>query len=420
MIVEHRDFLDEHWIKVFLDTFEHSMDSVIITTTSPEEHFLYVNEAFKRKTGYSESDLVGKSPHILQGPQTNRKIIDELKEKLKSDENFIGQNTNYKKDGTSYIVRWYISALKNPQDETIAYVSYQKEITQSIWVHNHINLLSAVINQVNQMVSVTDLKGNIVYVNQYFLKKYGYKENEVLHKNVRFLKSGKQSKSFYKDVWDRILKNESFHGNFINKHKNGEIFIEQKTITPIKNDEGDINFLVSVGQDVTQIVNDSDEYKDKAYKDVLTGLYNRLKFDEILERKFKEYNTNKASFSIIMIDIDNFKHINDTYGHNKGDEVLKNLASIFHKELRKCDLIVRWGGEEFAVLVDDDTKQSISVAEKLRLAVQEKLHITSHTITISLGVSQITKGDTNDTLFKRVDNALYESKHSGKNRVTSL
>lgn len=420
LIVEHRDFLDEHWVKTFLDTFENSIDSVVMTTTSPDEHFLYVNEAFKQKTGYSETELLGKSPRILQGPQTNRKVLDKLKESLQKGENVVAQNTNYRKNGTIYIVHWSISALKNPQDETVAYISYQKEITQSVWEHNQVQLLSSVVAQIDQMVVITDLRGKIVYINQSFLRQTGYSENEILDKNVRLLKSEKQSKSFYKDLWHTVLNGDSFHGNFINKHKDGTIFIEQKTITPIKDEEGDINFLVSVGQDITKIIDDSNKYKDKAYKDALTGLYNRLKFDEILERKFKRFETNKTPFSIIMVDIDNFKHINDTYGHDEGDEVLKNLAAIFQQEVSKDNLIIRWGGEEFAVLVDDEIEHTSLIAEKLRLAVEQRLHINSHKITISLGVSQIQEHDTHKTLFKRVDRALYESKYNGKNIVTAL
>ncbi len=420
LIVEHKEFLDEHWVKTFLDTFENSIDSVVITTTSPDEHFLYVNEAFKKKTGYSETELIGKSPRILQGPKTNRKVLDKLKENLQNGENFVGQNTNYRKDGTKYIVRWYVSALKNPQGLTIAYISYQKEITQSVWEHHQVELLSSVVAQVDQMVVITDLRGDIVYVNHSFLMQSGYAEDEILHRNVRLLKSGKLSKSFYKDLWHTVLKGDSFHGNFVNKRKDGTIFIEQKTITPIKNEEGDIHFFVSVGQDITKIIDDSNKYKDKAYKDALTGLYNRLKFDEILERKFERFKTNKIPFTIIMLDIDNFKYVNDTYGHDEGDEVLKNLALILQKELNKNELIIRWGGEEFTVLVDDKIKPSVILAEELRLAVEKELHINSHKITISLGVSQVEENDTQKTLFKRVDKALYKSKRSGKNRVTSL
>ncbi|MFT5661606.1 MAG: diguanylate cyclase (GGDEF)-like protein/PAS domain S-box-containing protein [Sulfurimonas sp.] len=333
MIVAHRDFFDEPMFKTFLDTFENSIDSVVITSTSPEEYFLYVNKVFKQKTGYEEDDLVGKSPRILQGPLTNRRVIDELKQNLQDDKYFLGQNTNYRKNGSSYIVKWSISALKNTQNETIAYISFQKEVTQSVWDHKQAHYLASVVNQ---------------------------------------------------------------------------------------NKDGDIDFYVSVGQDITSLINKSDEYKSKAYHDSLTGLYNRQKFDEIIERKYSDFLKNEQSFSIILMDIDNFKYVNNTFGHDNGDKVLKDLARLLHKSLRKDDLIARWGGEEFIVVVDNTMAFTTTLAEKIRETIKQELIIYKHNITMSLGVSEISQGDTIETLFTRVDKALYMSKKSGKNKVTSL
>lgn len=420
MIVEYRAFFDEPMFKSFLDTFENSIDSVVITSTSPQEYFLYVNKAFKRKTGYVESDLVGKSPRILQGPQTNRVIIDDLKEKLKKGEDFIGQNTNYRKDGTTYIVKWYISALKNEKAETIAYLSCQKEVTQSVWEHKQAQFLASVTNQIDQMVVVTDLVGIVVYANDAFVRQTGYSREYILHRSINFIRSGKHTRSFYHDLWNTLLTNQSFHGTMINKRQDGELYFEQKTITPIKNDEGDIEFFVSIGQDITPLVKQSDEYRDKAYHDALTGLYNRLKFDEVLDRKYREFIKAFQAFSIILIDIDNFKYVNDTFGHDKGDKVLKELAALLRDTLRKNDLLVRWGGEEFVILIDNELSIASGLAEKIREVVFNNLKIDNHFISISLGVSQIKQLDTIETLFSRVDKALYKSKQEGKNRVTSI
>jgi len=420
MIVEHRDFFNDGMFKTLLESFEYSLDSIVITSLSPQEHFLYVNQAFKLKTGYTESELVGKSPRILQGPKTNRKILDELKSKLKSNEHFRGQNVNYKKDGSEYIVKWQVSALKNDNKETIAYISFQKELTQSIWEHKKIHFLAAAINQVDQMVVVTDLKGIIVYVNDAFSRGTGFSKEFALNRSIDFLSSKKHSKSFYSDLWQTLLENRSYHGTFINKRKNGEIYFEQKTITPIVNEDGEVEFFVSIAQDITSIINQSDEYKNKAYTDVLTGLYNRLKYDEVMQRKYKEFLNNQKIFTLILIDIDNFKYINDTFGHDAGDEVLKELANILKKTLRNNDFITRWGGEEFAVVIDNNIMFSTILANRLRESVESKLAIKEHSITVSLGVSQIYKQDSLETFFNRTDKALYRSKQSGKNKVTAL
>jgi len=162
LIVQSCEFFQEYWVEQFLESFEHTIDSVVITTTSPQEHFLYVNEAFKKKTGYTEEELVGKSPRILQGPKTDRKIINSLKQKLKNGEDFFGTAINYRKDGSEYIVRWHITALKNKSNETIAYISYQKEITQEHFNDSELKLLSSAIDRTDQLVSITDLNGKIV------------------------------------------------------------------------------------------------------------------------------------------------------------------------------------------------------------------------------------------------------------------
>jgi len=419
MIIENRDILNDDSIKIFLDSFEYSIDPIVITSKSPEEHFLYVNEAFKKQTGYTESELLHKSPRILQGKKTNRKVLDQLKEKLLKGEPFTGQNVNYTKDNKEYIVRWHITPLKNKNGEIIAYISYQKEITKSIWNKNRLQLLSSTIDQVDQVVLVTNLAGEIVYVNKAFEDRYGFLRVDTIGRNVNFLKSGKQSRSFYKDIWDTLSSHKSYHGVFINKNKKGELLHERKTITPIKDENGQVSHYVSVAQDITKLVSEQSKYKQKAYTDQLTSLNNRLKLDEYLDKKFKSLDVEKNPFSLVMLDIDNFKFINDTYGHDKGDVVLKNLAKILKKELRRDDLIVRWGGEEFAVVVEDNLDIGFCIAEKLRLAIADKLSINNKSITASLGVAQIKNSDTKESFFKRVDEALYKSKKSGKNKTTS-
>lgn len=420
MIVENSKIFDSAIVQSFLSTFENSIDSIVITSTSPQEYFLYVNEAFKQNTGYIESDLIGKSPRILQGDKTDRVVLDDLKDKLQKGENFVGQNINYRKDGSTYIVKWYVSALKDEKGDTIAYVSYQKEVTQVIFEHKQALFLASVVNQIKQMVVVTDLKGDIVYANDTFIHKTGYSKEFIIGNSMNFLCSGKHTKSFYKNFWQTILKNKSYHGVFINKCKNGELYFAQKTISPMKDENGNIEFFISVGQDVTELIEQSDAYKQKAYHDKLTGLNNRLKFDEIIQEKYKQFTINSKAFSLILIDIDNFKGVNDTYGHDQGDIALKKVAKILQATLRKDDLIFRWGGEEFIVLIDNNIKFCNKIAEKLRKEVFENLKIDDKPISISIGVRQIEKNDTIESLFSKADKALYKSKKEGKNRVTCL
>lgn len=311
----------------------------------------------------------------------------------------------------------HITALKNKLDETVAYISYQKEITQEVFTQNQSELLASAIDQTNQLISITDLNGKILYVNSAFSKKYGYLEEDLLGQNIKIVKSGVHNKSFYQNLWEIISSGNMYSEIITNKTKSGNLFTEQISITPHRGKDGNINYYVSVGNDITELIKKSDEYKELAYKDSLTQIANRLQFDTVIRRKLASKDSGRGVFSIIMIDIDDFKYINDTYGHDKGDIVLKELSSIIQKELRHNDLFARWGGEEFVILIDDDVRSTQKIAEKIRLAIETRLILESTRITISLGVTEFDKDDTYNTLLKRVDKALYKSKYSGKNRV---
>lgn len=158
-----------------------------------------------------------------------------------------------------------------------------------------------------------------------------------------------------------------------------------------------------------------DRYKQLSYKDSLTGLYNRRYFYEILEMEFKRARRNNISISLLFIDVDNFKKINDTYGHKYGDHVLVKLANTLKKEIRDVDIISRWGGEEFIVLLNDtDIDGSRVVAERLRVAVEKQKFQTD--ITISIGVTSSDGSISIEKIVSLADDALYKAKEQ-KNMV---
>lgn len=166
---------------------------------------------------------------------------------------------------------------------------------------------------------------------------------------------------------------------------------------------------------------EKDKFREEAYTDPLTQLCNRKFYSENLSediKKFKRYGTN---FSVILCDIDHFKSINDNYGHNIGDKVLKEISNLLKSSFRSSDRVCRIGGEEFVILLPQlNVEQSLVLAEKIRCSVEKNLKtIEDKTITISLGVTEIKKSDTEDSIFKRVDEYLYQSKSNGRNMITS-
>lgn len=156
----------------------------------------------------------------------------------------------------------------------------------------------------------------------------------------------------------------------------------------------------------------------KAITDKLTGLFNRTVIDSLLQIEMDRSNRNNKPLSILVFDIDHFKKINDKYGHDKGDYVLKTVADIVKITLRKSDYIIRWGGEEFLVILPEtNLENAINVAEKIRFNIENYNFKNIGKVTVSLGATEIKKGENFDHAFKRADEALYMAKNKGRNRV---
>ncbi len=163
------------------------------------------------------------------------------------------------------------------------------------------------------------------------------------------------------------------------------------------------------------------ELQKMATTDFLTSAFNRAKFNQVVNADVDRFNRYHIMISIILFDIDHFKKINDTCGHEMGDYVLKETVSIIQRNLRKCDVLARWGGEEFIILLPETSLDDASkAAEKLRLIVENYEFPCASQVTISFGLSQIREGDNSKTLIKRADDALYNAKRTGRNKVVAL
>jgi len=215
---------------------------------------------------------------------------------------------------------------------------------------------------------------------------------DILDEIIRYAKSGR--------VWKGIIRI---------KRENGDYSWLDAKVTPKFNENEEYLGFKFIGKDVTD--------KILSTIDPLTKVYNRLKFDEILQTEIERAKRYKTIFSLIMFDIDDFKKINDTFGHQIGDYVLKEIAKLVKKNIRATDFLARWGGEEFMVLAPHT---NLTCAEKL--ACKIKLVIENHNfkigkITASFGVTQYEEGDTPNSIIHRADEALYQAKKKGKNQV---
>jgi diguanylate cyclase (GGDEF)-like protein/PAS domain S-box-containing protein len=212
------------------------------------------------------------------------------------------------------------------------------------------------------------------------------------------------------------------HGvRFLSQHRrnDGRVIDVEISSNIIQFHREKLFFLVC--RDVTLKKQREDKIHQQSITDALTGLANRAEFNRILHAEIRRAARYHNTFSVLMFDLDHFKKINDEFGHDKGDKVLKAISTLLLAHLRESDTLSRWGGEEFMVLLPETNRHEATLlAEKLRLAVEEYDFSVNRAVTISIGVSEFQKGESGKSLFKRVDEALYSAKGAGRNQVAVI
>lgn len=398
--------------KKYKDLVEDAMIGIYRTNLSG--NILYVNQALADMLGFDSPDkLIGNNNFLrYNDPQKRIQFINMLVK-----EHHLNNYEIELLDKTGNIVPVMISATLD-EDILSGMIIDMTELNKS---REEIDTLSRVVEQIDDSVIITDKLGKITYANQAFYDHSGYIKKEIVGNNPKVFKSGIHDTLFYKELWKTILNGDVFRATIINKKKNNDFYYENKTITPLKDDQNNIIGFVSSGKDVTQETLLHQEIERIASIDQLTGLYNRHKFEELFGIEAERSRRFSLPLSLILIDIDHFKQVNDIYGHDIGDDVLKRFADIIQENIRKIDIVARWGGEEFLLLCPGtDLKQIQKLAEKLRLSVENISFPQIGHVTISLGVSTFEKDDTFRDIFKRVDQGLYSAKQHGRNQVGTI
>lgn len=205
---------------------------------------------------------------------------------------------------------------------------------------------------------------------------------------------------------------------------NGSTFpcLVSLTALPVNNKR----LILAIGRDITELENKTKELEKLNKKllemsncDYLTGLYNRRYLDKIIQYEVKRSKRYRTKLSCILIDIDDFKKVNDSHGHAVGDKALVTLAKIIKNYARETDVCARWGGEEFCILLPDiDANNATFIAERYRCLIENYTFHDASSLTVSIGVSEFIPNEPIDSLFKKVDDALYQAKNSGKNKIS--
>lgn len=357
-------------------------------------------------------------------------------------------------------IKW-IQCVATPTatDEGLAYEGYLLDVTEAKRAEAEIHRLSVVVEQMGDALMITDRRGVIQYVNPAFEQHLGYTKEEIVGETPRVLKSGVHDAAFYRALWETVLAGRVYRGTMINRHKDGRLVHEEKTISPVRDEAGRIVLFIATGTDVTarcaaeaevrrseeslRTMNEELEHRVAertlelaranerlarlATEDPLTALANRRRFNETLALEVRRALRRHDPISLIMCDVDHFKAYNDHLGHLEGDRCLELVAKSLIDTFRRAeDLPARYGGEEFAVILPGLAAGSAAVlAERLRerlqaLAIPHPRSETSPYVTLSIGIASACVTETRDARWfvAQADMAMYASKGAGRDRVT--
>ncbi len=301
-----------------------------------------------------------------------------------------------------------------------------RDVTESRHAEEELRIAAKVFES-REGVIVTDSRANILKVNESFTKVTGYTQDEVYGKNPKILQSGRQGKDFYKQMWAELNKMGQWQGEIWNRRKNGEIYPEWLSISGVKNSEGAVSHFVASFSDISTQKEAQDRIYHLAFYDPLTRLPNRRLLLDRLGHALASSARSKIYGALLFIDLDNFKAVNDTYGHETGDGLLKEAAERIRRAVREEDTISRLGGDEFVVIIEElnpGMNQAASmakrVAEKIAatLAKPYRMQGKEYHCSGSVGVSLFDGSETeSDEVLRHADMAMYQAKISGRKSV---
>jgi diguanylate cyclase (GGDEF)-like protein/PAS domain S-box-containing protein len=300
-----------------------------------------------------------------------------------------------------------------------------------------LRLFQAALNSVAIPIMITDIDARIEWANPAFSQLTGFSMEEALGRNPgSLMKSGRQDQLYYRRMWETILSGKVWRGEIVNRRKNGALYDESLTISPVIDGNGTTRHFVAILQDITERKQMEDQVHQMAFSDTLTGLPNRRLLSDRLSQAMATSKRSGCHGALMFLDLDNFKPLNDLHGHDVGDLLLVVAADRLRNCVREMDTVARFGGDEFVVMLSEldvdraeSAAQAAIVAEKIRIALSEPYLLTirhegkadilvEHCCTASIGVALFIDHEASqDDLLKWADMAMYQAKDGGRNSI---
>lgn len=379
--------------------------------------FVYVNQAACDMLGYDRDIFLTMTVADLD-PDINPESWPAIWEELRQKGATVSENRQKAGDGTLIPVELSTNFIAFDAEEFV--VAFARDMRSRKAAEGRLKLFERVFENALEGITITDATGRIVSVNPAFSAITGFAAEEVVDQNPRILKSDRHDGDFYAKMWGQIAKTGQWTGEIWNRRKSGEPYPEWLSISAIKDDQGNLANYVAVFHDITEMKRKEDQILHQANHDALTGLPNRSLLVDRMSQAIAHAQRANGRFGVMIIDLDNFKNINDSLGHALGDLLLQESAARVAGLLRHEDTISRPGGDEFIVMIADieSERELVTLAERVVRAFREPFQAKGRELflTASLGISIYPHdGADPDTLIQNADLAMYRAKEHGKN-----
>ena len=385
--------------------------------------FIDVNRGAEVMYGYTREELIGLTPTHVGAPGKNDLAATMTSVK----QAFAGLPQHFefwgkRKDGTVFPKS--VNLVKGEYFGQAVVIAVARDITIPKEAEEHLREAAAVMQSTHEGVMIADASANLIAVNAAFSTITGYSAQEALGQNPRMLSSGRQTKAFYEAMWITLIKNGYWQGEMWNRRKSGEIYPQLLTISTIYNDQRQPLRYIGLFVDITQLKENQAQLEFMAHHDPLTQLPNRALAESRLEQELEQAHRHNLRLSVLFIDLDRFKQVNDSFGHLVGDELLCAVANKLRERLREGDTLGRLGGDEFILIASPlkEKQDAAIIARDLINALSEPFQLSNGIevfIGGSIGISLFPdNGASVSELTKNADAAMYLAKDNGRNQFS--
>ncbi|MDE2585077.1 MAG: EAL domain-containing protein [Betaproteobacteria bacterium] len=383
--------------------------------------FIEVNQALCQIVGYEKQELKGLTfqgithPDDLTADLANVRALQEGKiASYQMEKRYV------RKDGQDVWVQLTASIVRDAKGTPLHFVAQVENITERRRAAEQLSLSAKVFEESGECIVITDKDERIVSVNKAFIEVTGYSAAEVLGKTPRVMSSGQQDADFYKEMWRTLNSSGYWSGEIWDRRKSGDIYPKWVSISAVKDEQHQVTHYIGIFSDITERKKAEAQIEFLAYHDALTKLPNRLLARDHLEMAIAYAQRAGTKIALLFLDLDNFKTINDSFGHATGDALLIEVANRLRACTRETDTISRQGGDEFLVMLTNvaDADAITRVTENILERLEETINIDAKELSTSLSIGIAVYPDDGkeiDTLLQLADTAMYHAKEAGRN-----